>query len=52
MAFGKKYQLVGVDIGSSAIKVVEIEFNKKGRFLKNFGVIGLPQHAIRGRGHR
>ena len=47
MAFKKKYQLVGVDIGSYAIKVVEIEQNKKGRFLKNFGIIGLPRHAIR-----
>ena len=47
MAFGKKYQLVGVDIGSHAIKVVEIERNKKARFLKNFGMIGLPRHAIR-----
>ena len=47
MAFGKKQQLVGVDIGSYAIKVVEIERNKKGRFLKNFGIIGLPQHTIR-----
>ena len=47
MGFGKKNQLVGVDIGSYAIKVVEIEQNKKGRFLKNFGIIGLPRHAIR-----
>ena len=47
MAFGKKNQLVGVDIGSYAIKVVEIDQNKKGRFLKNFGVIGLPRNAIR-----
>jgi len=47
MGFGKKYQLVGVDIGSYAIKVVEIERNKKGRFLKNFGIIGLPRNAIR-----
>ena len=47
MAFGKKQQLVGVDIGSYAIKIVEIERNKKGRFLKNFGMIGLPQHTIR-----
>ncbi|MCP4579680.1 MAG: type IV pilus assembly protein PilM [Deltaproteobacteria bacterium] len=47
MGLGKKNQLVGVDIGSYAIKVVEIEQNKKGRFLKNFGTIGLPRHAIR-----
>ena len=47
MGFGKKNQLVGVDIGSYAIKVVEIELTKKGRFLKNFGIIGLPRHSIR-----
>ena len=47
MSFGKKNQLVGVDIGSFAIKVVEIEQTKKGRFLKNFGMIGLPRNAIR-----
>jgi len=42
----KKNQLVGLDIGSHAIKLVEIEDTKKGRILKNFGVIGLPQDAI------
>ena len=47
MGFGKKNQLVGVDVGSFAIKVVEIEQTKKGRFLKNFGMIGLPRNAIR-----
>ena len=47
MAFGKKNQLVGVDIGSHAIKIVEIDQNNKGRFLKNLGIIGLPRNAIR-----
>jgi type IV pilus assembly protein PilM len=42
----KKNQLVGLDIGSHAIKIVEIEDTKKGRILKNFGMIGLPQDAI------
>ena len=42
----KKSQLVGLDIGSHAIKLVEIEDTKKGRILKNFGIIGLPQDAI------
>jgi type IV pilus assembly protein PilM len=42
----KKNQLVGLDIGSHAIKLVEIEDSKKGRILKNFGIIGLPQDAI------
>jgi type IV pilus assembly protein PilM len=42
----KKNQLVGLDIGSHAIKLVEIEDTKKGRILNNFGIIGLPQDAI------
>jgi len=42
----RKNQLVGLDIGSHAIKLVEIEDSKKGRILKNFGIIGLPQDAI------
>lgn len=46
MPVPKKNQLVGLDIGSHAIKIVEIEETKKGRFLKNFGMIGLPREAI------
>jgi type IV pilus assembly protein PilM len=46
MAVPKKSHLVGLDIGCHSIKLVEIEQNKKGRFLKNFGVIGLPPEAI------
>jgi type IV pilus assembly protein PilM len=46
MPIPKKNQLVGLDIGSHAIKLVEIEDTKKGRVLKNFGIIGLPQDAI------
>jgi len=46
MPIPKKNQLVGLDIGSHAIKLAEIEDTKKGRILKNFGIIGLPQDAI------
>ncbi len=46
MPIPKKNQIVGLDIGSHAIKLVEIEDGKKGRILKNFGAIGLPQGAI------
>jgi len=46
MPIPKKNQLVGLDIGSHAIKIAEIEDTKKGRVLKNFGIIGLPQDAI------
>jgi type IV pilus assembly protein PilM len=47
MATKKKNRLVGVDIGSHSIKIVEIDQTKRGRFLKNFGVIGLARNAIR-----
>ena len=42
----KKNQLIGLDIGSHSIKLAEIEDTKRGRILKNFGVIGLPENAI------
>lgn len=42
----KKNQLIGLDIGSHAIKLVEIDDGKKGITLKNFGIIGLPREAI------
>ena len=38
---------MGVDIGSHSIKVIEIDQNKRGRFLKNFGLIRLGRNAIR-----
>jgi type IV pilus assembly protein PilM len=46
MAISMKNQLIGLDIGSHSIKLVEIDHGKKGRILKNFGVIGLPPDAI------
>ncbi|MEJ2589552.1 MAG: type IV pilus assembly protein PilM [Deltaproteobacteria bacterium] len=46
MAISKKNQLVGLDIGSHAIKLVEIEHTKRGRILKNFGTIRVPDEAI------
>jgi len=46
MAALRKNQLVGLDIGYHAIKLAEIEDSKKGKILKSFGVIGLPQNAI------
>ncbi len=42
----KKNQLIGLDIGTHSIKLVEIDDSKKGRILKSFGIIGLPQNAI------
>jgi type IV pilus assembly protein PilM len=46
MPVPKKNQLIGLDIGSHSIKLVEINHNKKGMILKNFGIIGLPKDAI------
>ncbi|SPD74062.1 Type IV pilus assembly protein PilM [uncultured Desulfobacterium sp.] len=46
MPVSKKNQLIGLDIGSHAIKMVEIDHSKKGMALKNFGMIGLPHQVI------
>jgi type IV pilus assembly protein PilM len=46
MPIAKKNQLVGLDIGSHSIKLVEIDDSKKGMILKNFGTIGLQKDAI------
>jgi type IV pilus assembly protein PilM len=46
MPIPKKNQLIGLDIGTHSIKLVEIDDSKKGRILKNFGIIGLPPNAI------
>lgn len=46
MPIAKKNQIVGLDIGSHSIKLVEISDTKKGRILESFGCINLPQKAI------
>jgi type IV pilus assembly protein PilM len=46
MPVPKKNQLIGLDIGSHSIKLVEIDNSKKGMILKKFGIIGLPKDAI------
>lgn len=46
MFFSKKFNLVGLDIGSSFIKVGEIVDTKKGHTLKNFGMAPIPPGAI------
>ncbi len=46
MPIAKKNQLVGLDIGSHSVKLVEIAQTKKGYELQSFGLIGLPQHAV------
>jgi type IV pilus assembly protein PilM len=46
MPIPQKNKLVGLDIGSHSVKLVEIDDSKKGMILKNFGTIGLPKDAI------
>ena len=46
MLFGKKNQLVGLDIGSRSIKAGEIVEGKKGLVLKKFGMIDIPSGSI------
>jgi len=46
MAISKKDQLVGLDIGSHSIKLVEIDYGKQGRVLRNFGMAPVPQGAV------
>ena len=46
MIFGKTPSLVGLDIGSSALKAGEITATKKGFALKNFGMISIAPGAI------
>ncbi len=46
MAILKKNRLVGLDIGSHSIKLVEIDHSKREKSLKNFGVITLPHNAV------
>ncbi|MCP4667161.1 MAG: type IV pilus assembly protein PilM, partial [Deltaproteobacteria bacterium] len=46
MVIPSKNQLIGLDIGSHSIKLAEIDHAKRGRILRNFGVIGLPRDAI------
>jgi type IV pilus assembly protein PilM len=41
MALSKKDHLVGLDIGSHAIKIAEIEHGKSGRTLKSLGIIDI-----------
>jgi len=46
MPMSKKKPLVGLDIGSHSIKLVEIAQTKRGRLLQNFGVIHTPPGAV------
>jgi len=44
--FGKRKDIVGIDIGSSAVKIVELRQSKKGLQLVHFRMVPLPAEAI------
>lgn len=46
MLFGKKDHLVGLDIGSSVVKVAEVAVSSAGRSLLKFGTLDMPVGAI------
>ena len=44
--FGNSKQVIGLDIGASSIKVVQLAQSKKGKELKTFGVLPLAPEVI------
>lgn len=46
MFFSKKKELVGVDIGSSSVKLVQLKEQKGVYHLQNVGIVPLPAEAI------
>ena len=46
MVFGKKDNLVGLDIGSRSIKAAQIVDTKHGPTLKHFGIVDIAHGAI------
>ena len=46
MIFGKKKDVIGIDIGSSSIKLVELNKTKKGFKLEKLAIAPLPPEAI------
>jgi type IV pilus assembly protein PilM len=46
MLFMKNKEIVGIDIGSSSVKLVQLSEQKGGYQLKNVGILPLPSEAI------
>ena len=46
MIFGKSKNLVGLDIGSSSVKLVELKTTKAGDELVHFRMVPLPPEVI------
>ncbi|MCB0350939.1 MAG: type IV pilus assembly protein PilM [Bdellovibrionales bacterium] len=45
--FGNK-KIIGIDIGSSSIKIAELDVGKKGASLLAFGIVPTPPHSVSG----
>ncbi len=46
MLFGKSKDVIGLDIGSSSVKIIQLKEGKHGYMLVNFGMIGIPPETI------
>jgi len=46
MIWGKKKDVIGLDIGSNSIKLVELKEDKNGHKLQNLAISPLPPEAI------
>ena len=46
MLVGRSKGFIGLDIGTSAVKLLEIEESKAGYRLRNFGIANLPKDSI------
>jgi len=46
LSFFSSKKLIGIDVGTSSVKLVELEDTKNGYRLKNFGVARLPRETI------
>ena len=44
--FGKKSEIFGLDIGSSAVKVVQLDQTAKGYALRTYAIVPLPPQAV------
>ena len=46
LSFLRSNKLVGLDIGTSSVKMVELEEDKGNFIIKNFGIAKLPKETI------
>jgi type IV pilus assembly protein PilM len=46
MTFFESKGVIGIDIGTSSVKILEIQESKKNYYLKSFGIANLPRETI------